>query len=150
MFEIDITFTINTLTVLSIQMNILYFRCLMVKVLMLGLKDLTLLLPPCRTLTDVKSGSDMKFCSEMLWKLCRRGKEKQDKETTSRLCILDFKSKVEQLWAKAPLKKDWHKLVKWPLPGVVWMWSVNSRKAEVLYGSLMSFMERASMKLEMN
>lgn len=54
MFEIDITFTINTLTVLSTQMNILYFRCLMVKVLMLGLKNLTLLLPPAEPLQMLK------------------------------------------------------------------------------------------------
>lgn len=46
MFGIDITFAINTLMVLSTYMNILYFRCLMVRILMLGLKDFTLLLPP--------------------------------------------------------------------------------------------------------
>lgn len=54
MFEPDITFAINTLMVLSICMSILYFRCLMVRVLMLGFKDLTLLLPPAEPLQMLK------------------------------------------------------------------------------------------------
>lgn len=46
--------------------------------------------------------------------------------------------------------KDRQKPAKWPLPTAEWMWSVNSRRAEVLCSGLMSFMKRANMKLEMN
>jgi len=54
MFEIEVTFAINALTVLSTCMNILYFRCLTVRVLMSGLKDLTLLLAPAEPLQMLK------------------------------------------------------------------------------------------------
>lgn len=74
MFEIDITVAINTLMVLPTCMTILYFRCLMVRVLIQRLDPTA---APCRTPADTKSGSDMKFCSEMLWKLGQRRKEKQ-------------------------------------------------------------------------
>lgn len=91
--ETDVMLAINTLTILSMCMSILCLGCLMGRVSMLGLNDLTLLLP-LQNPIDAKNSSEQKFCSEMLLKLCQRGKQAKEK---SRLCILDFKSKVKQL-----------------------------------------------------
>lgn len=52
---------------------------------------------PCSIPTDARSGSDVKFCSEMLWKLCQRGKEKQGKETTSRTSRVQWRSCEQKL-----------------------------------------------------
>lgn len=63
--ETVVMLAINTLTILSMCMSILCLGCLMGRVSMLGLKDLTLLLP-LQNPRDAKNSSEQKSCSEML------------------------------------------------------------------------------------